>query len=124
MTCDLGSSAYAFLYASIALVAYSALLFVDVAHREVVVGLGARGVFFGRDGFRVGKLLLWGLRRGSRTGDARQHYGKSNLSKVHRSPRNSNYPMRPKRGQKPNTGRFQSLGAPFSRMRDGHQKVE
>ena len=103
------------------------LLFVDVADREVVVGLGARGVFFESGGFRVGKLLLHRsrrighlfsprvsghLRHGSRAGGTRQQYGKGNPSKVHRSPRNLKYPMRPKRGQKPNRRRFQSLGAP------------
>ncbi len=49
------------------------LLLVDVAHREVVIGVGARGVFGGRSGIRVEKLLWWRLRHGSGTGDARKN---------------------------------------------------
>ena len=41
------------------------LLLVNVAHREVVIGVGARGIFDGRIGLRVERLLLRRLRHGS-----------------------------------------------------------
>ena len=48
------------------------LLLVDMAHREVVIGIGARGVVCGRDRFRLDQLLLRRLRKGSRSEGACQ----------------------------------------------------
>src|SRR5438094_6791588 len=95
-----------------------------MANYQVVIGTGARGIVYGRGVLRLTKLLLRRLRYGSGGRNARQNYGKSNLSKVHCSPRNLNYPMRPKRGQKPNASRFQSLGTPTGRMQTGAKTLK